>query len=136
MLLCALDYARRGAPPRHLWLSVAGVAIGVGTFILRSQSRRALALMWSVQVEIRENHILVQTDPYARIRHPIYLATMMEVVAAMLLFNAWIPGLAGLVALAAVLAGRIRIEERAMEEKFGEAWREHRLRTGLLWPRA
>ena len=91
--------------------------------------------MWSVHVEIREHHTLVQTGPYTRIRHPIYLGTVLEVVAAALLFNAWVPGILGLVAMGFVLRHRIRIEEVAMEEKFGDAWRKYRLRTGLLWPR-
>jgi protein-S-isoprenylcysteine O-methyltransferase Ste14 len=133
VILCALDYARRGAPPRHLWLSVAGVVIGLCACVLRAWSRRALDLMWSLHVEIRENHTLVQTGPYARFRHPVYLATMMEGVAAMFLFNAWIPGLAGLAAMAFILWHRVEIEERAMEEKFGDAWRQHRLRAGWCW---
>ncbi len=135
VLVCALDYAVRARPPAHVLLSALGALVGVGTFALRAASRRALDLMWSVQVEIREEHTLVQTGPYAHIRHPIYLATMLEVVAAMLLFNAWVPGVAGLVAMASVLSRRIRIEERAMAEKFGRAWREYCLRAGLLWPR-
>jgi len=78
---------------------------------------------------------LVQTGPYMRIRHPIYLGTLLEVAAATLLLNAWSAGVVGLVATAFVLRQRIRIEERAMEDKFGEAWRNYRLRAGLLWPR-
>ncbi len=135
VLLCAIEYVARGTPPPHALLSAAGVLVGGCTFALRAASRRALDLMWSMQVEIREQHTLVRTGPYARIRHPIYLATLLEVVAAALLFNAWLPGAVGLVAMALVLSHRIRIEERAMAQKFGGAWREYRLRTGLLWPR-
>jgi protein-S-isoprenylcysteine O-methyltransferase Ste14 len=135
VLACAIDYVVRETPPRHPLLSVAGALVGGSTFALRAASRRALDLMWSMQVEIRDHHTLVQTGPYARIRHPIYLATILEVAAATLLFNAWLPGVAGLAAMAFVLSRRIRIEERAMEEKFGGAWRQYCLRTGLLWPR-
>jgi protein-S-isoprenylcysteine O-methyltransferase Ste14 len=135
VLFCAIDYVARGSPPRHALLSAIGALVGGCTFALRAASRRALDLMWSVQVEIRDQHTLVQTGPYARIRHPIYLATLLEVAAATLLFNAWLPGSVGLVAMAWVLSRRIRIEERAMAEKFGGAWRDYCLRTGLLWPR-
>jgi len=88
--------------------------------------------MFSLHVDIREHHTLVQTGPYRRIRHPIYLGTILEVIAAAFLLNAWIPGIIGLVVMTIVLRRRIRIEEQAMEEKFGEAWRQYRLRTGLL----
>ncbi len=91
-------------------------------------------MMWSVHVEIREHHTLVQTGPYKRIRHPIYLGTALEVTAAALLLNAWVSGILGLFATAFALRRRIRIEERAMEEKFGDAWRRYCERAGPLWP--
>jgi len=135
VLLCAAEYILRGSPPRLPWVSAAGALLGAFTFVIRGLSRRALRRMWSVHVEIRENHTLVQSGPYARIRHPIYLGTILEVAAAALLFNAWISGTIGLVATALVLRHRILIEERAMEEKFGDEWRKYCLRAGLLWPR-
>src|SRR5579871_5701347 len=61
VVACAVDYARRGVPPVHPWVSAAGAAVGLCTFVLRARSRRALDLMWSVQVEIREDHTLVQS---------------------------------------------------------------------------
>jgi protein-S-isoprenylcysteine O-methyltransferase Ste14 len=135
VLLCVAQYLLRDSPPPLPWVSAAGALLGVFTFVLRGLSRKALNRMWSVHVEIRENHTLVQTGPYMRIRHPIYLGTLLEVAAATLLLNAWSAGVVGLVATAFVLRQRIRIEERAMEDKFGEAWRNYRLRAGLLWPR-
>jgi protein-S-isoprenylcysteine O-methyltransferase Ste14 len=135
VLLCSGYYLVRGEPPRYPWLSAAGALLGVYTFVLRGQARKALDRMFSLHVDIREHHTLVQTGPYRRIRHPIYLGTILEVIAAAFLLNAWIPGIIGLVVMTIVLRRRIRIEEQAMEEKFGEAWRQYRLRTGLLWPR-
>ena len=135
VLLCLGAYWYRGTPPASPGASLAGVALGASTFILRAKSRRALGRMWSVHVEIRDRHILVSEGPYARVRHPIYLAALMEVVATALVLNTWICGGLALLATALVVAGRIRIEERAMEEKFGDAWRQYRLRTNSLWPR-
>jgi protein-S-isoprenylcysteine O-methyltransferase Ste14 len=134
VLLCVAEYILRGSPPRLLWVSGAGALLGASTFVLRGFSRKALSRMWSVHVEIRERHTLVQTGPYARIRHPIYLGTVLEVIAAALLLNAWLAGALGLVATGLVLRRRIRVEERAMEEKFGDEWRRYCLRAGLLWP--
>jgi protein-S-isoprenylcysteine O-methyltransferase Ste14 len=134
VLLCVAEYLLRGSPPPHPWVSAAGVLLGVFTFVLRGLSRRALNMMWSVHVEIREHHTLVQTGPYKRIRHPIYLGTALEVTAAALLLNARVSGILGLFATAFALRRRIRIEERAMEEKFGDAWRRYCERAGPLWP--
>jgi protein-S-isoprenylcysteine O-methyltransferase Ste14 len=135
VILCILEYAVRGTPPQFLSLSICGALIGLGTFLLRGSARKALAEMWSVHVEIRDKHTLVQTGPYSRIRHPIYLGTILEVIGAALLLNAWIFGTIGIFCTALVLHRRIRAEEIAMEEKFGDAWRTYRLRAGPLWPR-
>jgi protein-S-isoprenylcysteine O-methyltransferase Ste14 len=134
VLLCVAEYLLRDSPPPHPWASAAGVLLGVFTFVLRGLSRKALNMMWSVHVEIRERHTLVQTGPYRRIRHPIYLGTVLEVTAAALLLNAWVSGFLGIVATAFALRRRIRIEEKAMEEKFGDEWRRYCLRAGPLWP--
>jgi len=134
VMLCVAEYVLRGTPPPYLWASVAGALLGVFTFVLRGWSRKALGRMWSLHTEIRVHHSLVETGPYTRVRHPIYLATLLEVTAAALLLNAWISGILGLFATAAALRRRIRTEERAMEEKFGDEWRKYCLRAGLLWP--
>ncbi|HEY1763348.1 MAG TPA: isoprenylcysteine carboxylmethyltransferase family protein [Opitutaceae bacterium] len=135
VLLCVGFYLWRGRPPAHLWVSIAGVALGATAFLLRASSRKALGRMWSVHVEIRDRHVLVETGPFARIRHPIYLAAILEVMAAAVVLGTWICGAVALAAIAIVVAARIRVEESAMAAKFGDAWHQYRLRTGLLWPK-
>jgi protein-S-isoprenylcysteine O-methyltransferase Ste14 len=135
VILCVCEYLWRGQPPRSLALSLLGAALGAATFVLRGQARKALADMWSVHVEIREAHTLVQTGPYARIRHPIYLGAVLEVTATALVLNAWIAGPVCVAATVFVLLRRIRAEEVAMEEKFGDAWRVYCRKAGPLWPK-
>jgi len=135
VMLCVAEYLLRGAPPRFPWISAIGAVVGALTFVLRGLSRRALDRMWSVHVEIRERHLLVREGPYALMRHPIYAAAILEVLATAMLLNSWIAGAVGLLATISVLAGRIRAEEAAMEGKFGEEWRQYRRRVGAFWPK-
>ena len=135
VMLCVADYLVRGIPPRFPWVSAIGALLGASTFVLRSLSRRALDRMWSVHVEIRERHVLVQDGPYRLMRHPIYAAAVLEVLATAMLLNSWIGGSVGLLATIATLAGRVRAEEAAMEAKFRDEWRHYRRRVGAFWPK-
>ena len=135
VLLCAGYYLWRGRPPAYPWVSVAGVAVGLASFLLRSSSRKALGRMWSVHVEIRDKHVLVDSGPFSRIRHPIYLAAIMEVLATAMVLGTLVCGAIALAVVALFVAMRIRVEESAMATKFGDAWQQYRLRTGLLWPK-
>jgi protein-S-isoprenylcysteine O-methyltransferase Ste14 len=58
------------------WLRWTGVALGVVSFVLYGWSQATLGKEWSPHLQMREEHCLVTTGPYARIRHPIYLALM------------------------------------------------------------
>ncbi len=78
---------------------------------------------------------LATTGPYARCRHPIYATWIFLIVPGVcLLTGSWIVLTTPLAMYAAarLLVGR---EERAMAERFGEAWRAYRARTGRFWPR-
>lgn len=91
--------------------------------------------MWSVHVEIRDRHVLVETGPFARIRHPIYLAAVLEVIATAMVLGTLVCGVIACAVVAFFVGMRIRVEESAMASKFGEAWTRYRLRTGPLWPK-
>jgi protein-S-isoprenylcysteine O-methyltransferase Ste14 len=77
---------------------------------------------------------LVTTGIRSRIRHPIYLGHLCEIVG-------WCIG-TGLIALYvlavfAIVTGAvmIRMEDRELEARFGEAYREYRSRVPALIPR-
>jgi protein-S-isoprenylcysteine O-methyltransferase Ste14 len=77
---------------------------------------------------------LVTSGIRARVRHPIYLAHLCELLG-------WSigSGLAVVYALTlfGVITGAIMIghEDRELEQRFGDAYREYRRRVPALWPR-
>lgn len=116
------------------WLGATGlVLVGCG-LALHATARRALGRHWSRTVEIRERQTLVQEGPYARVRHPIYLAVLLLAGGTFLAH----PSLArGAVAwgLAVGLAIKMRMEERTLREAFGEEWVRYAARVPALVPR-
>jgi protein-S-isoprenylcysteine O-methyltransferase Ste14 len=70
----------------------------------------------------------------AQLRHPLYLATLLLIVG----FWFYIPTLANLITTAVIiiyLFVGIRLEERDLEQQFGEAYREYKRKVPMLIPR-
>ena len=110
---------------------VALVWIGIGLAIW---ARRHLGEYWSARVTIKEDHKLIRSGPYARLRHPIYSGLDLAVVGSSLAIDEW--GCA--VGVALIVVGywiKARREERMLAAQFGEAFTEHCRHTGFLLPR-
>src|SRR5205814_507751 len=104
------------------------------SFWLRRRAIAALGRFWSLHVEIRENHEFVQTGPFRWMRHPAYLSMILELVSLCLVLNAPASMLIILFLFAPLLIVRIRIEEAALVQKFGNAYSEYQKTTAALFP--
>jgi len=82
--------------------------------LLRYAAIRALGPYWNVRVLVVPGAPLVRTGPYHFLRHPNYVAVVMELLAAPLIFGAWRTALAVSALNAIALWIRIRCEERAL----------------------
>jgi protein-S-isoprenylcysteine O-methyltransferase Ste14 len=116
------------------WLRWTGAAVGAGSFVLYGWAQATLGKEWSPHLQMRQEHDLVTWGPYARIRHPIYLALIGFLLGIALVTANWFfIGL--LVVSVVVLALRIPKEEQMMIEDFGQAYVEYMARTGRLIPK-
>lgn len=96
------------------WLSVAAaavVALGLG---LRVWSLATLGERWTARVLVLPGAPLVATGPYRFLRHPNYLAVVLEIAAIPLVHGAWLTAVAFTVLNAVMLKVRIRTEEAAL----------------------
>lgn len=92
------------------------VAAWLGAQLLRLAAVRALGERWNVRVLVVPGAPLVRSGPYRWLRHPNYVAVMIESVAAPMMFGAWRTAIAFAVANALVLRVRIACENRALED--------------------
>ena len=122
------------AVPLPDWLRWAGVPLGAVSFALYGWSQAALGSAWSPHLQTREKQSLVASGPYARVRHPVYLALLGFLVAIALVSANWF-FIALLLVSIVVLALRIPKEEQMMIEEFGDEYREYIQRTGGLLPK-
>ena len=110
-----------------------GAAITAGGLLFAVQARRWLGRNWSGTVTVKHDHELVTGGPYGIVRHPIYTGLLAGFIGSAIALGEW----RGLVAAALVLlafARKIRLEERWMQERFGDAYRRYRQRVPALVP--
>lgn len=116
------------------WLRWTGFALGAIAVIFWIWTQIHLDTQWSAQLQLKGNHHLVTTGPYAYVRHPLYLAMMGWGVAAALLTANWIIIAMCVLAIAGVL-WRVPKEEQMMVEAFGDEYKAYMRRTGRFTPK-
>lgn len=122
------------------WAFILGLICAVASFKLRWAAIEALGKFWSLHVEIRENHEFVQSGPFRVVRHPVYFSMVLELAATGLLCSAWWMLLVIPIFFVPALILRLRLEEPALVEKFGDLYRDYQRRVPMLipykWPAA
>lgn len=126
-----LAFADHALPPAAFAAGAASLAASLWLFY---RSHADLGTNWSPTLEVRENHRLVTSGVYERVRHPMYTAIFAHALAQALLLPNWIAGPAMLVTFTLMFALRFRVEERMMLEKFGDEYRAYMARTKRLVP--
>jgi protein-S-isoprenylcysteine O-methyltransferase Ste14 len=127
-------WPRTASYPPHPAIFVLGLVAAGGAILLFRLTHKALGRMWSVSLQLKEEHRLVTDGIYARLRHPMYSAFWLMAVAQALLLPNWVAGPAGLVGFGTLFFSRIGAEERMMEDAFGEEYRAYRARTWRVVP--
>jgi protein-S-isoprenylcysteine O-methyltransferase Ste14 len=120
--------------PRTMVSAVAGTVAtwtGIG---LALWARAHLGQYWSARITLKEDHELIRTGPYARLRHPIYTGLDLAAIGSAVVIDHWrcVLGVT-LIILGYVI--KARREERLLAGQFGAAFEEHRKHTGFLLPR-
>lgn len=124
------------ARPGHFvwWTFVCGWICAGASIWLRRAAISALGRYWSLHSEIRETHEFVTSGPFRWVRHPTYLSMVLELAGIALILNAWVTALVAFFCFVPTLAARMRVEEAALVEKFGEVYGAYRRSTPALFP--
>ncbi|MEM9732790.1 MAG: protein-S-isoprenylcysteine O-methyltransferase [Pseudomonadota bacterium] len=132
LLTGVFSFANYGWSPVQGWL---GAAVMISFLVLFYLSHKHLARNWSVTLEIRQDHKLVDHGVYSRIRHPMYTSFWLWGLSQALLIPNWIAGFAGLASVALLYFSRVTKEEAMMRAQFGADYDAYCARTGRLVPR-
>ncbi|WP_221391090.1 isoprenylcysteine carboxylmethyltransferase family protein [Dyadobacter sp. NIV53] len=112
--------------------------IGLGIMylgiILRIATVISLGRMFTVDVTIREDHKLKQDGIYRFLRHPSYFASLLTFVGFGISLNNWISLILVTISVIIVFQMRIRIEEIALIEQFGNEYLDYKRTVKGLIP--
>ncbi len=116
-----------------IWLRLVGSLIALAMPPLLAWIHRELDRQYSAILEIKEDHRLITTGPYEKVRHPMYtVLTLFSVGISMVTGNALII-LFGILLMIG-FPFWVRIEEKKMIETFGDEYLEYMKRTGRFFP--
>ena len=116
--------------PWEFWTAAFITAAGL---LFTVWARVYLGRNWSGVVTIKQGHELIDTGPYALVRHPIYTGLLVAFIGSAMALGEWRGLLAVLIAWAA-LWRKLRLEERWMTERFGEQYVAYCQRVPALVP--
>jgi methyltransferase len=120
-LACAAEVATLHRPFPGV-LGFAFLAAAVAAQGLRWWAAATLGPRWNTRIIVVPGARPVTSGPYRHVRHPNYLAVMLEAVSVPLIHGAWLSAVVFVIANAALLAARIPAEERALGEEYSRAF--------------
>lgn len=110
---CAVEVVTQGRP-FVAWIGFPMLALAIAAQALRYWAIRTLGPRWNVRVIVVPGAPVVTGGPYRFLRHPNYVAVVVEGFAIPLIHGAWLTALVFSAANALLLVVRIRCEERAL----------------------
>lgn len=124
-VMVALHLALLIGAPVEVWLAdrplVPALAVSMLLLLVAAHALRwwcitSLGPQWNTRVVVVPGLTLVDRGPYRYLRHPNYVAVVLEGLALPLVHGAWLTAALFTVADLALLTWRVRVEEHALAE--------------------
>ena len=87
-----------------------------GAQVLRYWAIKGLGVYWNTKILVLPNHKLVNSGPYKYLRHPNYIAVVIEFAVIPLIFSCYLTAFVFSVINLILLRRRIKIEEDALKK--------------------
>jgi len=118
----------------NIFVVSLGLSLIIIRFLLKYWSVKNLGKFWSPNIEIREKHELIKAGPYKYLRHPAYLTSILDILIAPIIANAYFTFVWTFIGYLTLTLIRIHLEEKALTEKFGEEYIEYQKETSAILP--
>jgi protein-S-isoprenylcysteine O-methyltransferase Ste14 len=120
--------------PLHRLGIYLGAILGLCGLVLLIWVHLSLGKQWSAKLQLRNDHDLIQSGPYSRIRHPMYTALFAVYLSLGIVSSNYVI-LILIVAAVVSIAARIPQEEEMLIARFGEEYKRYQQSTGRLFPK-
>ena len=120
-------------PLRPAQYAAGVVLFSIGLWLFH-RSHVDLSTNWSVRLDIRENHALITSGVYRRVRHPMYAAILLQAIGQALVVPNWTVGAFYLFAFMLMFSFRVGSEEQMMLQHFGDEYEIYMRKSQRLIP--
>jgi protein-S-isoprenylcysteine O-methyltransferase Ste14 len=115
-------------------VGLVAIALGVVAIVLGVAAWHALGQAYSPRPGAVPDQALVRSGPYRCIRHPLYLAALLWVVAWPLILGSIIAPVVAIILVCPAILARIESEEAELLRVHGEAYESYREQSWRLIP--
>lgn len=143
LLLCIPLFYYGWVPLFHLpagtamLLKVTGLILYLAGLLFTLWARRTLGKYWglstSISVKLLDQHQIIQSGPYAYVRHPMYFGWWVAMLGLTFLYPVWAVFLLFFFSVIS-FARRAGREEAALAERFGSNWLDYKKHTKFIIP--
>ncbi|MCC6287944.1 MAG: isoprenylcysteine carboxylmethyltransferase family protein [Chitinophagaceae bacterium] len=112
--------------PFYEYIGIAIIIVGI---VLRFAAIISLGKFFTVDVTIRQGHILKKDGLYKYLRHPSYFASLLSFIGFGISLNNWLSFIIITVAIIIVFSIRVKVEEKVLIEQFGEEYLNYKKAT-------
>lgn len=110
-----------------------GLSISIIGAIIACWSRYKLGRNWSLSVQRKENHELIQSGIYKIVRHPIYTGLLLLFIGNTLIVGDY-RGILAVLIVSISFWIKLNKEEKLLIETFGNQYKEYKNKTKALIP--
>jgi len=120
--------------PPGLWRVLPAVLLGSAAAVTSWNAVAHLGKQFRVHAGLYEDHELVRTGPYAIVRHPIYASLLAMLLCTLLVVTPWEWAALPVALFIAGTEIRVRSEDKLLESRFGEEFRDYRKQVRAYVP--
>jgi protein-S-isoprenylcysteine O-methyltransferase Ste14 len=114
-------------------LALLGLLLIVAGVLFACWARYILGSNWSSEVQLKQDHELIERGPYRYVRHPIYTGILLALLGTVVLLGEW-RALLGFVIMFVSFWRKLRLEETWLGEHFGPVYADYIRRVKALIP--
>ncbi len=137
LLFATIDFVEKHYTRNMDWEPTV-IYVGFGLFILSCLVRwwgfRSIGKYFNPRVSVYKNHQLITTGAYQRIRHPLYLGSLLSFISLPMVFNSWGGMLIILFSTVPALIYRVNIEEEFLIRHFDEEYLDYIKKSKKIIP--
>lgn len=116
------------------FLTIIGTIFLIAGSIFRIWCINILGKSFTAVVKTHSTQQLIQSGPYRYIRHPSYLGAYLAIIGSTVLMHTFVATILAILLMLVVYHFRIRYEEKALIEEFGEQYQLYQISTRRLIP--